>query len=68
MPERIAMAISDHKTRSIFDRYNITGESDLTKDAQALDAYHGPMQSISGEIAEQIIKGSPKGLSIYIVR
>ena len=35
----MAMAISGHKTRAIFDRYNITSESDLKDAARKLGEY-----------------------------
>jgi hypothetical protein len=38
IPESVTMNMSGHKTRSVFERYNITSSTDLREAARKLDA------------------------------
>lgn len=51
VPERVAMQLTGHKTRSIFERYNIVSPGDLRSAARQLSGLSGAEMGQTGDLA-----------------
>jgi integrase len=51
--ERVAMVISGHKSRNVFEHYNIVNDQDLREATRKKQAYHEKQNIMAGDIGSR---------------
>jgi len=68
IPERVAMMMTGHKTRSVFERYNIVSAGDLDQAAKRLDEVAGTVTGTVNSNGHQAEVASPTQHTVESVR
>ena len=72
VPESVAMKITGHLTRSVFDRYDITSEEDLTEATRKLQALTGTIAGTKAitdaEALQERLAKSVKAKNLVVAR
>ena len=66
IPEKVAMAISGHKTPSVFDHYNIVNETDLKVAAKVLATYYEQEKVTLSVTLAQLEGGRGRGDDVQV--